>query len=161
MIGKSAGFKIYVYLDNVLKYVTMLVHLSFEWFQSEKYLFLIESYFISLSFVFSTRIRRKDVAVKLDWAVNDYVCVCVTKCLLLSRATRRRRIREGFTTNRASEIMLHRSVRLHIIHVIARGNHELSRGLASHCRQVCITTLVYLISTYVPRIHPRFLPYSP
>lgn len=35
--------------------------------------------------------------------------------------------RRGFTTNRTSEIMLHRSVRLHIIHVIARGNHELSR----------------------------------
>jgi len=148
-----------MYFDNVLKCVTILVHLSFERFQSEKYVFLIESYFTSVSFVFSTRIRRKDVAVKLDWAVNDYMCV--TKCLLLSRATRRRRIREGFTTNRASEIMLHRSVRLHIIHVIARGNHELSRGLASHCRQVCITTLVYLISTYVPRIHPRFLPYSP
>lgn len=80
--------------------------------------------FYLVRFCFFVCIKYKDVASKLDWAVNDHV----TKCLLgIAGDTIHDGSCEGFTTNRTSEIMLHRSVRLHIIHVIARGGHELSR----------------------------------
>jgi len=61
---------------------------------------------------------------------------------------------EGFTTNQTNEIMLYRSVRLHIIHVIARGDHKLSRERFGQSFSTSVHHDIGLLYIHLRAAHP-------